>query len=375
MATTYRVDTNDKRLTAIEDKQAADIKDSDASFDKMLADTKTEYNNAMSKWDTWEDTQTDLQNRRHEQTVKEIEQKKADLKSDYTKEQSGAYVDWQKQSDEYGVNAEKAAASGMSNSGFTANFENSLYNTYQNRVAAARESYMRSLTNYENNINQAKLNNDTILAEIAAEAAQNQMQLSLQLLTAKNNLLTQKAEANLRIKSNWQSVYQNMMDTIMSEHRLNEDARQADMANKRAQEQIAIAQAELKIKQEQWEQEKADKEAAAEAARLAKARSAAAAERTRQQKLTTQEKKTNKTKTTSTGTAVSKKTTSSDKVSPKYEVDTKSVLALGFGPISPSALDRYVKNGIVEEYVSGGKLKYRKTAATLKQGMLYSKLG
>ena len=375
MATTYKVDTNTDRLTSIEEKAAADIKESNASYDKMITDTKSKYNDAMSNWDTWLDTQTDLQNKKTEQNIAEIEQQKADLKSDYIKEQSGAYVDWQQQSNKYGVNAEKAAANGLTNSGFTANMENSLYNTYQNRVAAARETYNRSLVNYNNNINQAKLNNDIVLAEIAAEAAQNQMELSLQMLTATNNLLTQKADAKLKIQSNWQSVYQNMMNTIMDEYQLTESARQADMENKRAQDQIKIAQDELKIKQEQWKQEKE----ALEDAKIAKTGSSGGSSYSRSsydKKLANDETKiTKKTKTTSSGTAVSKKTTSSDMVSPKYEVDTKSVLALGFGPISPSALDRYVKNGIVEEYVSDGKLKYRKTAATLKQGMLYSKLG
>jgi hypothetical protein len=52
-------------------------------------------------------------------------------------------------------------------------------------------------------------------------------------------------------------------------------------------------------------------------------------------------------------------------------VDMKSVLALGFGPISESKLNSLVKSGVVQEYVSGGKIKFKLSSSALKQSMLF----
>jgi hypothetical protein len=46
--------------------------------------------------------------------------------------------------------------------------------------------------------------------------------------------------------------------------------------------------------------------------------------------------------------------------SKNYPIDMQSVLALGYGPISTSYLNQLVESGKVEEYVEGGKTKFRK---------------
>jgi hypothetical protein len=44
-------------------------------------------------------------------------------------------------------------------------------------------------------------------------------------------------------------------------------------------------------------------------------------------------------------------------------VDMASVINLGYGPIDAEFLNRLVENGVVEEYVENGKLKYRKVTS------------
>lgn len=48
------------------------------------------------------------------------------------------------------------------------------------------------------------------------------------------------------------------------------------------------------------------------------------------------------------------------------EVDTNSVMQLGYGPISAERLNELVEAGEVEEYVEGNKIKFRKTQKTFK---------
>jgi hypothetical protein len=57
----------------------------------------------------------------------------------------------------------------------------------------------------------------------------------------------------------------------------------------------------------------------------------------------------------------------SENTSSEPEVDTDSIMALGYGPITEQKLNSLVSSGVVEEYVSGNKIKFRKSASALKQ--------
>lgn len=245
----YEVDLNDKRLTAITNEEKTEINKSNATYDKMIGQSDKYYQDQINASKDYAKKQTQIQNEKTEFAIQEIEQQKAQTKKDYTKEQSGAYVDWQKQSNQYGAEAEQRAASGLSNTGYAESSLVSMYNTYQNRVVTAREAYQLAVQNYNNSITEARLQNNSVLAEIAHNALKQQLELSLQGFQHKNQLLLDKANKQLEIKQIYANEWKNMLDQINKENTLKEQARQADMANARQQEQIKIAQAELAIKQ------------------------------------------------------------------------------------------------------------------------------
>lgn len=118
-------------------------------------------------------------------TVSKLENEKNTAEQDYQKEQGAAYVDWKKQSDPYGVNAEKMADAGLSRSGYSESSQVRMYTAYQNRVAVARESYNRAVADYNIAIAEAKSQNSAILAEIAYNAMVNRLELSMDILTKK----------------------------------------------------------------------------------------------------------------------------------------------------------------------------------------------
>ena len=80
----------------------------------------------------------------------------------------------------------------------------------------------------------------------------------------------------------------------------------------------------------------------------------------------TSKSKTNSSTTSSSGTKKITNaksvvtTTTKNNTSSQPTVDMKSVLALGYGPISASRLDELIRQGIVAEYVQNGKIKYKK---------------
>ena len=145
---------------------------------------------------------------------------------DYTKEQSGAYVDWQKQSNAFSADAEQKAAAGMSNTGFSESSKVGMWNTYQNRIASAREAYSRAVLNYDNAIKDARLQNNSVLAEIAFGALQQQLELSLQGFQYKNQLLLDKTNQKLTLENTYYQRYQDVLNQINTENALAEQIRQ-----------------------------------------------------------------------------------------------------------------------------------------------------
>jgi hypothetical protein len=364
VVTNYEIDYNDNRFKEVEADKKAALNEVDVTYGNMISNSDEHYQQLIDATKDYADKQTQLQNEQTEFAIDKIEQQKDQAHKDYIKEQSGAYVDWQQQSNPYGANAEKMADMGLAGAGYSESAKVSMYNTYQNRVVAARESYNLAVQNYNNAITEARLQNNSVLAEIAYESLQKQLELSLQGFQYKNTLILEKAKEKRAIEDTYHGRYQDVLKQINTENALAEEARQADMANARQQEQIKIAQAELKIKQEQWKAQQEATKIAKQKASQSTGRSSSRASASSRGFGTVTKKQTS---TTSVNKAKSK--TSEQKVT----VDMSSVLALGYGPISASRLDELVRNGIVTEYRDGDKLKYKKSATTSKQEHLFGK--
>ena len=323
------VNYDDERFTEVTADKNDAIKESDTMYNDIIADSTKGYDDQIQASKDWVETQTDLQNKKTDFAIDEINQQKEQTRKDYLKEQSGAYVDWQKQSNQYGVNAEQMAATGMTGTGYSESSQVRMYTAYQNRVAVARESYTRAVLNYDNAIKEARLQNSSILAEIAYQGLSEQLKLGLEAMQYKNALLLEKAKAKREIDSEYYSRWRDVLSQINTENALAEQQRQFD--------------ANMAFQKEQFEWQKAQ---AAKSSSINKSSNS------------------NKTSTKSTMQEGLQKVINkaSNKVSNKAEpeVDMDSVLALGYGPISASKLNELVSSGKVVEYEKDGKLKYKK---------------
>lgn len=222
MATNY----NDERLAQVEAEKQAAINEINTTYDSMINQSDGYYQAQIDASKQWADKQTQLQNEQTDFAIEQIEQQKEQEKKEYTREQSGAYVDWRKQSNEYGAKAEEMAASGLTNTGYSESSQVSMYNTYQNRVSTARESYNLAIQNYNNAITEARLQNNSILAEIAYTALQQQLELSLQGFQYKNQLISEKLGAKNSVSSEYWGRYTDVLNQINTENALAEEIRQ-----------------------------------------------------------------------------------------------------------------------------------------------------
>lgn len=248
MATTtnYEIDYNDPKFQQVETQKQAALDQMNNTYNDMVGQTDQYYQQQIDASKQWAEQQQQIQQENTDFLIEKTEQEKAQAGKDYTKEQSGAYVDWQKQSNKYGAEAEQMAASGLTNTGFSESSQVSMYNAYQNRVATARESYNTAVLNYNNAIKEAQLQNNAKLAEIAYQALQTQLELSLEGFQYKNQLLIEQANKQQEIDNTYHDRYLAVLNQMNTENALAEEVRQYNesMALQREQLQEEIRQYE-----------------------------------------------------------------------------------------------------------------------------------
>lgn len=357
MSKYYEIDENDSRLTDIEKQGDQMLSGYEADMDKAMDANKSALDGINANLEKGQAKLEASANAQTEFAIDEIERQKANAKKDYIKEQSGAYKDYQDQVDPYGVNAEKMASAGLDGSGYAESSQVRMYNQYQARVTAARESFQRSIDNYNASITQAKLQNNATLAQIAYDTLVKQAEYAATFAMKNVELLTQMAGQKVAIKQqnqqNYMSVYQQLIQEAQYDASMAEEQRQfneAQAENKRQfDETMAQRQAEFN-----WQKAQAALKSSGGGSSSIKKSSGKKS--SSHQTSSSGASAINKDDTGSKST-VSNKTTSKETNEPK--VDMKSVLALGYGPISASKLNSLVASGRVKEYEKNGKLKYK----------------
>jgi hypothetical protein len=262
-----------KAKKEISKQTQTDLNKSNAVYDSMINQTDKFYSQQADAVDKWGQTQTQLQQDRTDFTIEQINQQKAQAEKDYIKEQKGAYTDYQKQTDEYGANAEAMASQGMAGTGYSESAKVAMYNQYQNRVAIARESKNKAELEYNNDIKEAQMQNNSVLAEIAFNTLQQKLTFALQGFQSKNSLILEKLKQGFAIDDR---MYTRKRDAI-SDSRWREQweyqKQQDALANRRYEDELKYKKerdtlsdtrydAELKYKKErdsvsdeQWRQE------------------------------------------------------------------------------------------------------------------------
>ena len=220
------VNYNDKRFAEVEADKKTAINNANNTYNTMINQSDAKYNELIQASKDYATTQQQIQQDNTNFAIEKIEQQKDKTERDYTKEQTAAYTDDQKATDQYGVNAEALAQNGMSDTGFAESSKVQAFTTYQNRYAVARESYNQAVLNYDNAIKEAQLANNAQLAEIAFQALQKQLEYSLQGFQYKNQLLQTKLNTQIQLDSEYNNRYQQVLSQINTEKSLAEQIRQ-----------------------------------------------------------------------------------------------------------------------------------------------------
>lgn len=265
MANNYDINYEDSRFQQVETDKKAALNEIDQTYGSMIGQAEKFYDDQIKANQEWADKQAQLQNERTDFEIQKIEQQKEQTRKDYLKEQSGAYVDWQKQSNQYGANAEQMAASGLKNTGYSESSQVAMYNTYQNRVATARASLEQANTNYDNAMTEARLQNNSILAELAYNTYKQQLELALQGFQYQNQLILEQSNRKTEADNNYYGRYLNVLNQINTENAMAEEVRQynekMDEEKRQYNESLALQQAQLDEEKRQFNEQMAAKKA------------------------------------------------------------------------------------------------------------------
>lgn len=239
------VDYNDERFTQVNNEKATKTTELSNTYNNMINNSDKYYQAQIDASKEYAEKQQELQQANTDFTIEKINQDKEQAEKDYIKEQKASYADYQKEINKYGVNAEKMASSGLQNTGYSESSKVSMYNTYQNRYATAKQSYDQAVLNYNNSIKEAQLANNSALAEIAYNALQTQLELSLEGFQYKNELVLNKINAIQDLDNTYYSRYQDVLNQINTENQLEEEKRQYN-------ESLALQKAQLEEEKRQF---------------------------------------------------------------------------------------------------------------------------
>ena len=188
--------------------------------------------------------QADLINQQTQIQTDELNHEKAKIDKDVEKTTSGLYTNWQKQANQYGVQAEQLAQQGLANSGYAETTKTALYNTYQKNV-----------TDTLNNARELKSDYDFKIAQARQQESVQQAQAALDLYKQRAELLTQNYELR---QNREQYLYQKERDKVSDnqwQKTFDEQVRQNEIENQWKQKNYDYQQQRDAVSDSQWQKQ------------------------------------------------------------------------------------------------------------------------
>lgn len=193
------------------------------TYEQNYQTQMNDYNDLMQQQEqninTWANTQRDLQEQQKEYNLGLIEQGKQKAEKQTNTEIGNAYIDYQKAMNRYSGTEETLASQGLSGTGFADNQRIAMNITYQNRVSSAKTALQQANVDFNNQMQQALLNNQSALAELALSEMTQRYQLALQGFEYRTNMQNNRLNYIQDINDTYFSkgnTLQNRLDTYTS---------------------------------------------------------------------------------------------------------------------------------------------------------------
>ena len=250
---------DDERLAKINQEKQNAINASNATYNQMLQDNQNLYNQQNEYANTYEKTQNETLDKQLAYQEGLIEQQKEIARENKEIEDKKAKNDYSSFINPYGYQAESEAINGFTNSGVSETAKLGGWNTYQNRLASANKAMQDAFTQYDNDMNEARMNNDVQKAQNALAKLQMQLGFAESFYTNKTNIPQNQLSNNQALDSEYNSRYNTTYNQILEEQARAEAIRQweAEMAEQQRQynESLAYQKQQDALAQANWEKE------------------------------------------------------------------------------------------------------------------------
>lgn len=223
------VASTDPRYADLNAQEQQALANYNQTYDQFLQENQALTDQQQKLIDEYASQQKTATQAQTDLALEQINQQKAQSEKDFTKSATGAYADYTKEQGAYGVGAEQRAAGGLASSGYSESSRVSMFNAYQNRVALAKDGYLKAVLNYDNSMKEARLNNSTKLAEIAYQQLQSSLALSLQSFQTRQQLAKDKLDYTTQLDNTYYNRYQDVLNQINMEKQQAEQIRQWEL--------------------------------------------------------------------------------------------------------------------------------------------------
>ena len=173
-----------------------------------------------------------------------INQQKEEASQNKRVEENKAYNAYLKYTNPFGKQSERMTSLGLGESGVSETSKLGAFTTYQNRLANANASYQKAVTQYDNAMNEAVLNNDVQKAQNALNMLKLQLENNQDYFSNISSLSQAKLKNQQSVRSEYNDLYNTVYNQIFNEQRQAEDIRQYNeqMAFNREKQAEAVRQ-------------------------------------------------------------------------------------------------------------------------------------
>lgn len=245
----------DERLAAINQQKQEAINQSNSMYEGLLNDNQNIYNQSNQYAEQYEQTQNNALDQQLAFQEDLINQQKEEAQKNMEAEQKRAQNDYMAFINPYGTQAESMASSGLLNSGVSETSKLGGFNTYQNRLATANKAMQDAFTEYDNAINEARLNNDVQKAQNALTKLQMQLEASQNFYSNKSTISQNQLSNNQALDSEYYNRYQTEYNNIQAEREREEAIRQYEEQLAFQREQFEYQKQQDALAQQNWERE------------------------------------------------------------------------------------------------------------------------
>ena len=249
---TNNISNTQSQLDNLSNEKQDLLNDYNDNYNNQLSEYENLMNQQQTNIDTWAEEQKKQQEAQKDYEIGLVEQNKKEAAEQTEAEIKDSYVDYMKQNNQYGGVLENLASAGLATQGYAESSKIAMYNTYQNRVGTAKSALLKANTQYDNQIQQALLNNDAKLAEIAYQQMQQSYQLALQGFEYRENLYNNKLAYEQNISDTYFAREQELRDDINYYNSRLEDINNKQIAQQQWEREFAEAKRQNEIENQQF---------------------------------------------------------------------------------------------------------------------------